>query len=281
MNTIFQLSQYALQELKDSYSIYEIRSLCHIICMDTFGFTNIDIHLRKNEILDESFIKKFCDIIHHLKAGIPIQYILGETEFAGLRISVNASTLIPRPETQELVHWIAPTLSPGERLIDIGTGSGCIAIALARQCPGLWVTAIDLSEEALAVARQNATNNGVEATFLQRDILHYENYSWPVFDIVVSNPPYVRESEKADMESRVLDYEPHSALFVPDDDPLIFYRRIAAFGRQYLKPGGLLYFEINEALGSEMRDMLVKYGYQDIEIKQDIFGKERMIRSIR
>lgn len=278
MNTIRQLSQYALQELKDSYPENEIQSICHIICMDVLHFTNIDIHIRKNEILDESFINKFSEIVRLLKSGQPIQYIIGETEFAGLRFTLNSSTLIPRPETLELVLWAKESLAPGKTVLDIGTGSGCIAISLAYACPEALITGIDISAEAIRTARSNAERNGVRVEFAIRDILHPENHSRDDYDIIISNPPYIRESEKMSMESRVTDYEPSQALFVPDHDPLIFYDRIARLGRKQLKAGGSLFFEINEAMGTETVGLLRSYGYNDIELRKDFWGKDRMVK---
>lgn len=279
MNTIRQLSQYALQQLKDSYSEHEIRSLCTIIYMDVFHFTNIDIHLKKNEALEKSFLNKFMEIIERLKCGQPIQYILGETEFGGLRFRVDSSTLIPRPETEELLRWVAASVEPGQHLLDIGTGSGCLAVSLARLCPGLRVSAIDISEPAIRMATANAVRNRATVAFAVKDILRFEEYAWETCDIIVSNPPYVRESERQEMEAKVLDYEPHSALFVPDDDPLRFYRRIAAFGQHYLNAGGLVFFEINEALGAETARLLATTGYEDVEIRKDLYGKERMAKA--
>ena len=212
MNTIHHLSQYALQELKDSYSEHEIECICRIVYMDVLHYTNIDIHLRKNEILDESFINKFIGIVRLLKSGSPIQYILGETGFAGLRFKSTPSALIPRPETEELVRWVGEWLKPGNRLLDVGRGSGCIGISLARLCQGAHVTGVDISPEAIELARENAILNGVKAEFLLRDILHPQTASWDTYDLIVSNPPYIRESEKGTMEAKVLDHEPHQAL---------------------------------------------------------------------
>lgn len=279
MNTIRQLSKYALQQLKDSYSEHEIQCLCNIIYMDVLHFTNIDIHLKKNEILDESFLNIFFEIIKRLKCGQPIQYILGETEFGGLKFNVDASTLIPRPETEELVRWVAEVASPGQHILDIGTGSGCIAISLARLCPDTIVTGIDISAPAIRMATANAARNRAEVRFEVKDILHFGNYSWENYDMIVSNPPYIRESERQSMEAKVLDYEPHEALFVPDQDPLLFYRAIANFGLRYLKPGGLLFFEINEALGSETATLLETLGYEAVEVRKDLYGKERMTKA--
>lgn len=278
MNTIRHLSQYALQELKDSYSIHEIQCICHIIYMDVLHFTNIDIHLRKNEILAESFTNKFIEIVGLLRTGHPLQYILGETEFAGLKFRLNPSTLIPRPETEELVLWAKAFLRPFQRVIDIGSGSGCITITLAHCCPDCELTGTDISAEAIDTARQNAAINQIKAKWLIRDILQYENYTWDHYDMIISNPPYIRESEKVTMEAKVLDHEPPQALFVSDQDPLIFYRRIGEFGQKYLNSQGKIFFEINEALGVETLALLEQQGYKNLELRKDFYGKDRMIK---
>lgn len=277
MNTIRQLSQYALQELKDTYNPQEIQSICRIVFLDVLQYTKIDIHIRKNEILDESFVDKFFEIVRLLKIGHPLQYIIGETEFSGLKFGVNPSTLIPRPETEELVLLARERLAAGKKVLDIGTGSGCIAIALSAACPEAEVTGIDISPEVVETARANAVRNRVKAEFLIRDILHFETEAWQQYDLIVSNPPYVRESEKQDMQRHVLDHEPHRALFVPDSDPLLFYRRIAEFGCRYLASGGFLYFEINEALGKETAALLENYNYRQIHVVKDLFDKDRFV----
>lgn len=277
MNTIRQLSQYALQELKDTYNPQEIQSICRIVFLDVLQYTKIDIHIRKNEILDESFVDKFFEIVRLLKIGHPLQYIIGETEFSGLKFGVNPSTLIPRPETEELVLLTRERLAAGKKVLDIGTGSGCIAIALSAACPEAEITGIDISPEAVETARANAVRNRVKAEFLIRDILHFETEAWQQYDLIVSNPPYVRESEKQEMQRHVLDHEPHRALFVPDSDPLLFYRRIAEFGCRYLASGGFLYFEINEALGKETAALLENYNYRQIHVVKDLFDKDRFV----
>ncbi len=277
MNTIRQLSQYALQELKDTYNPQEIQSICRIVFLDVLQYTKIDIHIRKNEILDESFVDKFFEIVRLLKIGHPLQYIIGETEFSGLKFGVNPSTLIPRPETEELVLLARERLAAGKKVLDIGTGSGCIAIALSAACPEAEVTGIDISPEAVETARANAVRNRVKAEFLIRDILHFETEAWQQYDLIVSNPPYVRESEKQEMQRHVLDHEPHRALFVPDSDPLLFYRRIAEFGCRYLASGGFLYFEINEALGKETAALLENYNYRQVHVVKDLFDKDRFV----
>lgn len=281
MNTIRQLFQYALKELNCSYPDREIHNICEIIFMDLFHLTKIDILIRKNEHLDESFSNKFTEIITLLKSGIPLQYVLGETEFGGLKFKVNPSTLIPRPETRELVKWAGSSLHGTEKVLDIGTGSGCIAITLAHEHPDLSVTAIDISAEAIATATENAMLNKVAVEFLQRDILRPDIYDWSSYDLIVSNPPYVRESEKQWMQPHVLNHEPHRALFVPDENPLLFYKSIAAFGQQRLAPEGWLYLEINEAFGNEVASLLSSSGYAGVEIKKDMCAKDRMIRGRR
>ena len=281
MNTIRHLSRYALQELKDSYSEHEIQSICRVIYMDILHFTNIDINLRKNEILDESFLNKFFEIISLLKTGRPLQYIIGETEFAGLKFHLNSETLIPRPETRELIIWAKDFLQHDQKVLDIGTGSGCIAITLAHECPEANVTGIDISEQAIAMAATNAQRNQVKVEWLTRDILNFENTDWDYYDLIISNPPYIRESEKETMEAKVLDYEPARALFVSNDDPLLFYRRICEFGLTHLNRQGYLFFEINEALGAETTQLLEEYGYKDIELRKDFFGKDRMVKGYK
>lgn len=281
MNTIRQLSEYALLVLKDSYPEHEIHSICNIIFMDVLRYTNIDIHIRKNEILDERFVNKFFEIINLLKSGHPIQYIIGETVFAGLRFRVNASTLIPRPETEELVLWASGALSAEKRVLDIGTGSGCIAVTLAHHCPAALVSGVDISGGAVRTARSNAERNGVEVKFTVRDILKFEGYHWEHYDLIISNPPYVRESEKVLMEPNVLEHEPEQALFVADSDPLLFYRRIAEFGQLYLNRGGELYFEINEAFGNETVALLKQKGYSNVELRKDFYGKDRFVKALK
>ncbi len=205
----------------------------------------------------------------------PIQYIFGHTLWSGLDLRVTPATLIPRPETAELVEFISrnhpPQLSP-LNVLDIGTGSGCIAIALKRQHPDWNIYAVDISQDALSVARQNAISNGVTVHFSQCDILSERPFPDYRFDIVVSNPPYITEQEKQQMDANVLDYEPHTALFVPDTDPLLFYRRIAS-----LRLAPCLYFEINEAYGEELTRMLQQLGYQNIILKNDCYGKPRIL----
>ncbi|MDR0544147.1 MAG: peptide chain release factor N(5)-glutamine methyltransferase [Odoribacteraceae bacterium] len=280
MNTIFRLHAHATRELRAIYDENETRFLCAIISRALFRYTKVDIHLRKHEPLPEDAANKFLEVIERLKAGVPYQYAMGETEFAGHTFHLNSHTLIPRPETEELVQWAAESaaLQAGDRLLDVGAGSGCIAISLAARFPGVEVHGIDLSATAIRQARANARLNNVTATFMTRDITRYQKWSWPPYNAIISNPPYVRHSERAFMSDRVLLHEPHRALFVPDADPLLFYRVIAAFARRHLLPGGLIFFEINEALGSRVVALLQAAGYPRVAVRRDLFGKERMVR---
>lgn len=229
-----------------------------------------------------------------LKKQQPIQYILGETEFYGLPFKVSEHTLIPRPETEELVEWIInhqpETGQAPLKILDVGTGSGCIAISLAKKLPNAEIFALDISVDALKIARHNAELNEVEVVFIEADILKIsegrlkingESASDLKFDIIVSNPPYVREQEKQFMKPNVLDNEPHLALFVEDNDPLIFYKAITEFAVKNLKENGKLFFEINEFLGNDMIQLLVKHHFGKIELKQDMFKKDRMIKGIK
>ena len=213
----------------------------------------------------------------------PIQYITGSTEFYGLELQVNRATLIPRPETEELVAWIlaeTPKDKLSSRILDIGTGSGCIAIALAKHLPLAKVEAVDISLPALETAQANAPGNEVSVDFFQQDILQ-ANTLEEKYDIIVSNPPYVRDLEKAEIKNNVLQYEPHSALFVGDETPLVFYKKIAQLAMQHLKPEGMLFFEINEYLGEETVVLVKEIGFTAVEMRKDIFGKDRMLRVMR
>ncbi len=277
-NTLFSLTQYALSELKDTYSENEIRSICRLIFMDVLKYTNINIHLKKYESLPESFVNKFYDITVRLKKNEPIQYIIGETEFAGLRFKLSPAVLIPRPETEELIYWIKESVISPRQVLDIGTGSGCIAITLALAFPSARVQAVDVSEEALQIARHNAISNAAPVLFQKKDILNYKAEKEEKYDLIVSNPPYVRQCEKKKMQKQVLDFEPPQALFVPDESPLLFYHQIAKLAQAILLPEGSLFFEINEAFGKEIQEMLRQFNYQHIELKQDIFGKDRFVK---
>ena len=268
---------YIISELRGFYPEEELRELAYWIIEESTGMTRTQI---LTDCKDTQNISNMEIILQKLRAHEPIQYIFGHTEWMGLDLRVTPATLIPRPETAELVEWI---LQVGDRdkplkVLDIGTGSGCIAIALKKAAPHWQVTGLDISEEALAVAKENATRNKVEVNWLQADILSpIANSSLPIADIIVSNPPYVTESEKAFMRSNVLDHEPHLALFVPDDDPLLFYRAVAQWTLQLLKPGGFGIVEINEALGEDTAEIYRRYGFSAVTIIKDLNDKDRFV----
>ena len=269
------------EELLSIYDEPEIDSFFYIILEKIHKLKRIDLALNPEIVMDGVHLKQWKRIISDLKKQKPIQYILGETEFYGLRFEVNEATLIPRPETEELVqliisnHQIAKSPNP-LKILDIGTGSGCIAISLAAIIPNAEVFAIDVSEKALTTAKKNATINEVNVTFLLKNILQTEDLEQQ-FNIIVSNPPYVRDLEKAGINPNVLNYEPHLALFVEDTDALLFYRKVGQLAKKSLTPNGKLYFEINQYLGKETVELLEDLGFKNIEIKNDIYGNNRMI----
>lgn len=270
--------QYISSELHGFYPVSEIEGFRRIIFEAVCGLNFSEQILKKQEKITKNEFEKIKEIVSRLKNFEPVQYILGETDFYGLKLLVNPSVLIPRPETEELVDWIVKSNLPENcAILDIGTGSGCIAIALKSQLENARVAGIDISENALKVARQNAIHNSLEVDFFQADILKWELSGWQNFDVIVSNPPYVRESEKQQMQANVLNFEPANALFVSDDDPLVFYNSIAEFAQKHLKIDGWLFFEINENLGAGMTEMLLVSGFSEIEIRKDINGKNRMI----
>lgn len=267
-----QQIDYIISQLRGFYPEEELRELAYWVIEETTGLTRTQI---LTECKGTQIIPNIEIILQKLRAHEPIQYIFGHTEWRGLDLLVTPATLIPRPETAELIDWILESCDKSKPLhvLDIGTGSGCIAIALKKSAPLWQVIGIDISPDALEIAHENAKRNSVEVEWTQADILSpITNYRFPILDIIVSNPPYICHREKANMDARVLDYEPHSALFVPDDEPLLFYRRIAA-----MKSAKSLYFEINEAYGKEVCDMLKELGYTDIQLKHDIYGKPRMV----
>ncbi|MBI3503015.1 MAG: peptide chain release factor N(5)-glutamine methyltransferase [Bacteroidetes bacterium] len=251
------------------------------------GYTRRHLQLKANQSLGEKETERFKIILSDLKKHKPIQYILGYTEFYGLKIRVNEHVLIPRLETEELVEEILQGTTgrgQGMNILDIGTGSGCIAIALKKNLPEATVSAFDISDEALLVAKQNSILNHTLINFLQGDILKLNNsftHQLNNFDIIVSNPPYVQQSEKSSMSKNVLNYEPHLALFVDDTNPLLFYNSIADFALQNLSQSGKLYFEINEAMGNEIKKLLENKGFKNVEIKKDMSGKDRIALSKR
>ena len=266
--------------LSCSYTAGEISALTRIIATELLGVSQMAFYLKNDITLTAEQQTLFDNAIERLKKQEPTQYILGYSDFCGLRFKVTPATLIPRPETSELVEWIVSESTGNGNILDIGTGSGCIAVSLAHKMPQSKVTAWDISRDALAVATENCKANGCAVEFEEVDILAYKP-TGELFDIIVSNPPYIKENEKAAMHSNVLDWEPHTALFVPDSDPLLFYCAIAEKGLILLKPGGKLYFEINRAHGKETMEMLAALGYTDIELRKDFAENDRMIRAVK
>lgn len=276
-----RITAYIRQSLQEVYPPEEVKALSMLICCDMLGLDALDIYMGKDIILSECKQRELENIIFRLQKNEPIQYIRGFAEFDGRRFKVAPGVLIPRPETVELVELVARENTDACRLLDIGTGSGCIAISLDKRLPDAKVEAWDISEEALAIAYTNNKELKAEVMFLQRDVLSDDWEKTPSFDVIVSNPPYVTEAEKNGMDANVLDWEPELALFVPDDDPLRFYRRIADLGRELLLPEGRLYFEINQAYGRETAHMLEMNQYRDVRVIKDIFGKDRIVTANR
>ena len=252
---------------------------------EKFGLSLTDIVCGKVDNLTEEECIVLEKTMLRLEQGEPVQYVLGVAEFCGRRFHVEPGVLIPRPETGELCRWISQKNRPSvtSQILDVGTGSGCIAITLALEIPEAKVTAWDISEEALRIAQKNAEALEAEVTFEKRDALDHSlltnHYSLPLWDVIVSNPPYVCQKEAAGMERHVLEHEPHLALFVPDDDPLRFYRAIAKYALKTLKPNGLLYFELNPLYARETEAMVRRIGFAETEIKQDMFGKQRFLKA--
>lgn len=270
-----------IQELTPIYDAGEAESFFYLILEEKKQLKRIDLALHPDLNFSEEEIVVWNLILEQLKKEIPIQYLLGKTSFYGLDFNVNENVLIPRPETEELVDWIIKSSSKSKKykdlkILDIGTGSGCIAISLAKNIPNSQVDAIDVSEKALATAKKNAELNNVKVTFSNQNILDTEDLKQQ-FDIIVSNPPYVRNLEKEEIKKNVLDNEPHLALFVEDNDALIFYRKIAELAQKNLSENGQLFFEINQYLSKEMVELLEKMNFKNIVLRKDIYGNDRMI----
>ena len=265
------------QRLVPVYGKGEAQAIARLIYEVRYGLTLSDLLMGRDSNVPQDELEQ---IAIRLERQEPVQYILGQAEFCGRTFIVNKHVLIPRPETAELCQWIIATNAT--HILDIGTGSGCIAITLAAEMPEAEVTAWDISEEALKVAKENAKRTNVHVKFEQVDILHLPSsilHLTSAFDLIVSNPPYICNKERETMEANVLEHEPHTALFVPNDDPLLFYRAIAQYGQTALKEGGWLYYEINPLYAEDLRAILSKMSYYDIEIKEDQYGKQRMIRA--
>ena len=283
--TIKQYRDQFIQELTPLYDAGEAESFFYLILEAKHQLKRIDIALQPELVFLASELEIWNSILEQLKREIPIQYLLGTTHFYGLEFEVNENVLIPRPETEELVDWIIKSQKSEVRnkklkILDIGTGSGCIAISIAKNLPNAEVFALDVSEKALATAKKNAELNQVQVQFICQSILETEDLGQQ-FDVIVSNPPYVRHLEKQEIKKNVLDNEPHLALFVADDDALIFYRKIAQLAVKNLSQTGQLYFEINQYLGQEMLSLLQEMDFKNSELRQDIYGNDRMTKSTR
>ena len=269
------------EKLSSIYTLSETESLISLILEHVTGYNRLQLHLNQSEQLPEPKIMQIMQIVNRLLNHEPIQYILGETEFYGLKFTVSPGALIPRAETEELVDWIIREEgATAKSLLDIGTGSGCIPISIEKNSQMELVEGWDISEEALKLARQNAARNDSMVRFSIQDIFHPsgipETAKW---DVIVSNPPYVLQEESVLMQKNVVDFEPHMALFVPDHDALIFYRTIAQFAKVHLQLHGFLYFEINESQGAQIAELLSAFGFQDIQIRKDLQGKVRMVKA--
>lgn len=268
---------YFIDELTTVYDANEAESFFYLILENTIKMKRIDLALLPDSEFSDAQLLKWNLLLKQLLLEIPIQYLLGTTSFYCLEFEVNDNVLIPRPETEELVEWVLSSTSHLNTFLDIGTGSGCIAIAIAKNRTDSKVTAIDVSKGALEVAEKNAVKNDVSVQFIQKDILETSDLECQL-DCIISNPPYVRALEKTEIKKNVLDHEPHLALFVDDKDPLLFYRKIAQLALKNLNPKGYLFFEINQYLGKEMNDLLVEMGFENVTLKKDIYNNDRMIR---
>lgn len=268
---------YIRSRLQPYYTAEEVSALSRIVCCDLLGQAPTDYYLGKDIALSPKKEQELEDILQRLSRFEPLQYIEGRTLFLGREFWVAPGVLIPRPETEELVELMLKEIPADARILDVGTGSGCIAISLAKELPDTLVTAWDVSPEALSVARANARKLQANVRFVECDVLACQVDEVGLYDVIVSNPPYVTEAEKADMEPNVLQWEPSLALFVPDDDPLRFYRRIAVLGRDMLADGGRLYFEINRAYGREMVEMLRAMGYVGVRVEKDLSQNDRFV----
>lgn len=271
-------------ELTDVYEANEAMNITELVLEHVTGFTKIQQIRKFNAVLTEEQIVRLSKISDRLKLNEPVQYIIGEAWFAGMKLKVNKNVLIPRPETEELVEWIVADsrmLHEDLKIIDIGTGSGCIPISLKKKIPEASVSAIDVCSEAIFTATENAVTFETDIEFTLVDFLDENKWKeLSEYDVIVSNPPYVLQSEKESMMERVINHEPHLALFVPDNDALLFYRKLADFSKSHLKPGAAIYVEINEGLGKEVQELFQSKGFNQVALKKDMQGKERMLKAV-
>ena len=276
-----------MNELKDNYEQTEVMNIADLVLEKISGQEKADRFLHKEIFLSPEQVEELKKILSRLKQNEPVQYALEEAWFAGMKFKVNSSVLIPRPETEELVDWVLKVINYQYSMfniqcsiLDIGTGSGCIPIALKKNLPEVGVSAIDVCSEAIFIATENAADHNTDIDFILMDFLNEEKwYELGQFDIIVSNPPYIRQSEAKDMHERVKDFEPHIALFVPDNDALLFFKKLGDFAKTHLNPSGSLFVEINESLGKKVVSLFQLAGFLNVELKKDMQEKERMVRA--
>ncbi|MGP1994435.1 peptide chain release factor N(5)-glutamine methyltransferase [Zobellia laminariae] len=274
------------KELDELYAKEEVDSFFYLLIEHYLNLQRFVLALQPNLTLTKEEEQPLFEALSELKLQRPVQYIIGSTSFMDLDFQVNENVLIPRPETEDLIRWIidevktsGPDKKSGLRILDIGTGSGCIAILLAKLLPDAKVFALDVSEKALETAKRNAERNAVKVEFILADILNFDGFA-SNFDVIVSNPPYVRELEKKEMHKNVLEHEPDLALFVSDENPLVFYKAITQLAKQTLSEEGMLFFEINQYLAKETEALLHQHNFIEIEVRKDIFGNDRMTKGI-
>jgi len=271
------LQHIVFSQLQTTFDSIEAKVFTNMLLHYYTGYDSISLNLNPQIAVDTMVMHRIDEAVKELLQHKPIQYILGETEFCGLKFKVNPAVLIPRQETEELTEWAATENPQAKNILDLCTGSGCIAVSLAHKLKNAYLMGVDISCDALSVAKTNTVWNQVKVDFLHADVLHPKFSLDKKFDVIVSNPPYVRRMEQQQMHARVLDYEPQSALFVNDDNPLLFYKAIARIGTTHLADNGRLYFEINEVFGKEVADLLLQSDYKEVIIKKDIHGKDRMV----
>ncbi|MEO6150327.1 MAG: peptide chain release factor N(5)-glutamine methyltransferase [Mucilaginibacter sp.] len=284
METVKDVFNKFREALAGLYDTREIEAISLTLLAELTQLSKASIKAFPEKVLEELVIAKLSEILTELQTGKPLQYIFGETEFYGLKFKVNPSVLIPRPETEELVEWALSSVGARSlNILDIGTGSGCIAVSLKKNLPDAHVTAIDISAGALETAKQNAELNKVDVDFIEADILNIStshSLSTTHYSLIISNPPYVTPTDKEQMHVNVTNFEPHTALFVTEDDPLLFYKAIADFAKDHLTENSLLFFEINESYGKETVDMLSDKLFKNIELRKDMSGRDRMVKAV-